>query len=390
MSEADAGQPSLFDADAGEPPTSTGVAAAAPMPLRARRRAAPPTRTAARVRHRSARERRARGVGRHRQDLGARAALPEPARRRRRSRQHPGDDVHAQGRGRDARAHHRRAARPRRRPATRRGRAGCGCAIASATSRSARSTPSATACCASSRSRPGSIRAFALAEETEAARLVDEALDQALRVCRRIARDDPHVALVLARLPPPRLRDEPRAPARSAARRPRGARSLSAGRARRPRPRARARTRRADAASARCAACAAGSRAFLADGPIAHPRYAMLAVRSARARARRGRPTPAALAAIVDEVRAYFLTQDGRPRTRVQRLQEGRRDLGRGRGSGTRRRWPRSRRRCTARCRRAARDLNVVLARGVQRVFAVTLRSIAGRSPSTTCSTFPS
>jgi hypothetical protein len=35
---------------------------------------------------------------------------------------------------------------------------------------------------------------FRLAEEAEAARLADEALDQALRVCRRIARDDPHVA----------------------------------------------------------------------------------------------------------------------------------------------------------------------------------------------------
>ncbi|HEX5111011.1 MAG TPA: UvrD-helicase domain-containing protein [Vicinamibacterales bacterium] len=42
--------------------------------------------------------------------------------------------------------------------------------------------------------------AFTVADDTEVPRLVDEALDRALRICRGLARDDEHVALVFAQL----------------------------------------------------------------------------------------------------------------------------------------------------------------------------------------------
>ena len=41
---------------------------------------------------------------------------------------------------------------------------------------------------------------FAVADETEVARLVEDALDRALRICRAQARDDADMALVFARL----------------------------------------------------------------------------------------------------------------------------------------------------------------------------------------------
>ena len=47
---------------------------------------------------------------------------------------------------------------------------------------------------------------FDLADDTEAPRLISESLDQALRICRSIARDDDDVALVFAQLGERRLR----------------------------------------------------------------------------------------------------------------------------------------------------------------------------------------
>ena len=55
---------------------------------------------------------------------------------------------------------------------------------ASPTSRSRRSTRSASGCCASFRSRPTSIPAFDIADETEMARFANEALDLTLRAAR--------------------------------------------------------------------------------------------------------------------------------------------------------------------------------------------------------------
>jgi ATP-dependent helicase/nuclease subunit A len=47
---------------------------------------------------------------------------------------------------------------------------------------------------------------FAMADETEVPRLIDEALDRALRICRGLAADDEHVALVFAQLGDRRVR----------------------------------------------------------------------------------------------------------------------------------------------------------------------------------------
>ena len=107
------------------------------------------------------------------------------------TREHPRDHLHAQGRRRDARAHHERAAGapPARR--ARRRRAGASCAIASATSRSAPSTRSACRCCASSRSRPISIPASILADETEVAAARSTSRSTArCAIGRALARDD--------------------------------------------------------------------------------------------------------------------------------------------------------------------------------------------------------
>src|ERR1051325_2667705 len=41
---------------------------------------------------------------------------------------------------------------------------------------------------------------FSMADEMEVARLIDESLDRALRICRRVAREDENVALVFAQL----------------------------------------------------------------------------------------------------------------------------------------------------------------------------------------------
>src|SRR5207247_1551324 len=47
---------------------------------------------------------------------------------------------------------------------------------------------------------------FSLADETEVPRLIEESLDQALRICRAVAREDDDVALVFAQLGERRLR----------------------------------------------------------------------------------------------------------------------------------------------------------------------------------------
>ena len=97
----------------------------------------------------------------------------------------------------------------------------------SATSRSRRSTRSACRSCASFRSRPTSIPGFDLADETEMPRLVDEALDRALRIGRHLAREDDDVAMVFAQLGERRLRAGLGGAARSPARRARRAAAIS-------------------------------------------------------------------------------------------------------------------------------------------------------------------
>jgi ATP-dependent helicase/nuclease subunit A len=254
---------------------------------------------------------------------------------------------------------------------------------------------------------------FELADETQVPRLMAESLDQALRVCRSIARDDDDVALVYAQLGERRLRSglssllHRRLVAPQALRRylAGGPRDLTAGIA-----------CREAAAKLRQALCRTrhGLDEFLSDGPVLHPHFAMLAADiqrlcasgadepgqpdvgrffpavsrnvgtgdSARheeapeARRWQDRPSQAEFRALVDRLRAYFLTQEGRPR--------GEKFTGTaftGEHCRSDEAWKRHRAMAASvaplvaeAIRGFRRDLNVVLSRGVWRIFAVTLQ----------------
>ena len=228
---------------------------------------------------------------------------------------------------------------------------------------------------------------FDLADNTEVPRLIGESLDQALRICRGIARDDDDVALVFAQLGERRLRGgvatllDRRLVAPHALRRflQKGPRDLTAAAAC-----ARAAARLRDV----FAGVRDGVEAFLGDGPVRHPQFAMLAddvrrlssesaipesaIESAIRHPQSGmssREAQAAFRALVDRLRAYFLTQDGKPRTE--------------KFAGTRftaadcdcaDAWKRHRAAVAEAIRAFRRDLNAVMSRGVWRIFAVAMR----------------
>ena len=217
--------------------------------------------------------------------------------------------------------------------------------------------------------------AFTLADETEVARLVEEALDHAIRICQKIASEDPDVALVFARLTGPRLRAglahllERRLVAQAALARylQRGPRDLTVEIAA-----ARAADRMRDTLRSVPPGGPGALQAFLADGPVQHARFRLLSS-DLRALDLGEVTEPARLAAVFDEIRAYFLTQSGSPRTRLTGYTTDH--------CASRASWKRH---CEAVKAIApavkqsldawARDLNVMLARGVQRMFAVALR----------------
>ena len=222
---------------------------------------------------------------------------------------------------------------------------------------------------------------FDLADNTEVPRLVGESLDQALRICRAIARDDDDVALVFAQLGERRLRTgisalldrrlvAPHALRRFLQKGPRGLTAASA-----------------------CASSAArlrgifngvsgGLEAFLADGPCHRPQFGMLAAdirelcaESAIESAVAIRNPPSAFRNLIDRLRGYFLTQDGRPRSE------------RFAGTGFNAEdcdspdaWKRHRASAFQiapavyeAIRAFRRDLNAVMSRGVWRIFAVAM-----------------
>ncbi len=246
--------------------------------------------------------------------------------------------------------------------------------------------------------------AFDLAADTDVPRLISDSLDQALRICRAVAKDDDDVALVFAQLGERRLRIgisalldrrlvAPQALGRFLAK---GPRTLTAAVACR-------------AASARLRDLLldipGGVDAFLRDGPVHHPQFAMLAAdirrlcapqrgedagsqREARAADNSAAPddqcsdaldTRAAQAefrVLVDRLRTYFLKQDGDPR--------GKNFTGTGFNAGdcgSEDAWKRHRQSAATLApamaeaiRAFRRDLNVVMSRGVWRIFAVALR----------------
>ena len=220
---------------------------------------------------------------------------------------------------------------------------------------------------------------FDLADDTEVPRLISESLDRALRICRGVARVDDDVALVFAQLGERRLRTglsallDRRLVAPQALRR-----YLSKG----PRDLTAAEVCRRSAARLRDALgrVTGGLEAFLADGPTAEPSFAMLADDVRRlchdvSESFEVREAQADFRVLVDRLRGYFMKTDGQPRE------------GAFAGTGytaadcsSDAAWKRHRVAAAGvapvvadALRAFRRDLNVVLSRGVWRVFAVTL-----------------
>jgi len=159
---------------------------------------------------------------------------------------------------------------------------------------------------------------FQMADETEVPRLVDEALDRALRTCRSVARQDEHVALVFAQLGDRRARKglaallNRRIVAPSIL-----GRYLSSG------PRdltvAEAARRGANALLAVFESMRGGLDRFLETGPL-HPSFRLLLQQLRgleRASTDESEIDPTAVQESFRRVREHFLTQDGEPRKQL-------------------------------------------------------------------------
>ena len=214
---------------------------------------------------------------------------------------------------------------------------------------------------------------FDLADETEVPRIVDEALDRSLRILVSLAKDDPDVALVLAQLGIARTREglasllDRRLVAWSALDRflARGPADLT--------PRVVCR-RAAEALRETLAAVPGGLPQFLADGPVGHGRYQLFRREVDRLTTVEGL-TDAEVRGLLERIGSHFLTNDGDARRsgRIYPYVAG--DYA-SKGAETRHREalfriaPRIEEVVTV----FHRDLNVVLARGVRRMFAVALQ----------------
>ncbi|MSO29466.1 MAG: hypothetical protein EXQ48_00795 [Acidobacteria bacterium] len=211
---------------------------------------------------------------------------------------------------------------------------------------------------------------FSLADETEVPRLIAESLDRALRICRSLAREDEHVALVFAQLGDRRARKglaallnrrivAPRVLARFLATGPRDLTVSGVAR------------RAAATLIATFDATAGGLDRFLETGPL-EPAFLVLASGLRRLRAAgddEGSIDPAAIQAIFARAREHFLTQDGSPRTRCRYAKPAfasvadwhvHKDLVVGHADAMLRIFDAYR-----------RDLNVLVSRGISRMFAV-------------------
>ena len=213
--------------------------------------------------------------------------------------------------------------------------------------------------------------AFSVADDTELPRLVDEALDRALRVCRAAARDDDNVALAFSQLGERRVRA--------------GLASLLNRRIVAPDILAKylvatravdldvaTASRRAGAALiAVCESMRGGLDRFLESGPL-EPAFRLLARGLGQLRAAVNGDAvldPAVVQAVFSRAREHFLTQDGDPRVRspyskaafaVETDWRVHRDL------------VVSHAEAVARVSAAARrDLNVLVSRGIWRMFRI-------------------
>ena len=213
---------------------------------------------------------------------------------------------------------------------------------------------------------------FDLADETEVPRLVEDALDHALRILTRQARTDADIALVFAQLGISRTREglatllERRLVAWAALDRflASGPADLTA---------ERVCLESADRLRATLGAAPGSLPTFLDEGPVRHQRYQML-VREIGRLPERAREGDARFRGVLDRIAAHFLTAEGRARSggvihpyRAHHYQSD--------GAAKRHRAG-----VFALAPGVAdaifafnRDLNVVLARGLKRMFAVAL-----------------
>jgi len=212
---------------------------------------------------------------------------------------------------------------------------------------------------------------FEMADETEVPRLVEESLDRSLRIFAGLAKTEPDIALVLAQLGVSRTREglasllERRLVAWDALDRflARGPSDLTADIVCR---------RAATALQDALRAVPGGLAQFLGDGPAHHPRFQLLA-RDLQRLGDLDVADNAQIRGVLDRVAAHFLTADGSPR-KAGAIPPYRGD----------RDYPSeaaAKRHRTAVCQiaphiqqvieRFTRDLNVVLARGIRRMFGI-------------------
>jgi ATP-dependent helicase/nuclease subunit A len=211
---------------------------------------------------------------------------------------------------------------------------------------------------------------FSMADETEVPRLIDESLDRALRLCRNVAREDEHVALVFAQLGDRRARyglaallnRRIVAPAVLSRYLASGPRDLTV---------ASAAARGAAALLDVFHSMRGGLDRFLESGPP-EPAFLLLARQLRRLRSSIEADAalePSAVQAMFARAREHFLTQDGEPRKKLPYNKsqfataahwECQRDLVIEHGAAV-----------AAAYAGYRRHLNVLVSRGVRRMFAI-------------------
>jgi len=213
---------------------------------------------------------------------------------------------------------------------------------------------------------------FEMADETEVPRLVEESLDQSLRIFTNLARTEPDVALVLAQLGLSRTREglaallDRRLVAWGALDRflQRGPADLTAGMVCR---------RTLTALWDTLRSVPGGQARFLEEGPTDHPRYQLL-LRELRRLSEVEQPSDAEVRGLIDRVSAHFLTLDGRPRAtgaihpyRADHYPSA--DAARRHRQAVSQLGPAIERVVSG----FARDLNAIMARGIKRMFGIAL-----------------